>query len=145
MHFDELVWGGSGSVEVQNIFKSIKQEGADVHVIPREISGTAEHETVDQALQLSMYRHARKYRDTPGTMVVCTGDGKGYEKEKGFLFDLEGFLKDGWEVIVFSWDCACHDKLREFAASSGKFVLLDDHYQSITFIEGGRTASDVGS
>ncbi len=76
-------------------------------------------------------------------MVVATGDGKGYDAEDGFLYDLEGFLEGGWGIEVMSWEHCCHNKLREFAQKHGQFVSLDPYYRQITFIKNGRTVEKL--
>lgn len=134
--FDELVWAGSGPPELEEIFKNIVARGVELLLIPR--SATGENETVDQALQLAMYRHHRKYRNRPGTIVLCTGDGKGFHEEKGFLWDVQGFIEDGWTLDLYSWDSACHNGLKRFAKKHGKYVPLEDYYASITFQKNGR-------
>ncbi|HET6226092.1 MAG TPA: hypothetical protein VFF27_07415 [Bacteroidia bacterium] len=141
MEFEELVWAGSGSTEMEDVFQSIISRGVDLQIIPRSESG--ENETVDQAIQLSMYRHHRKYRDSPGTIVLCTGDGKGFHEEKGFLYDVEGFIQDGWELHLYSWDVACHKGLKRFAKKYGRYTPLEKHYRAITFLKNGREAIDV--
>src|ERR1700743_2896764 len=85
MTFDELVWAGSGPQELEHIFKSVVDRGVDLQLIPRNNGGG--NEMVDLAMQLAMYRHNRKYKKSPGTIVLCTGDGKGFHEEKGFLYD----------------------------------------------------------
>jgi hypothetical protein len=141
MEFEELVWAGSGSTELIDVFQSIISRGVDLQIIPRSESG--ENETVDQAIQLSMYRHHRKYRDCPGTIVLCTGDGKGYHEEKGFLYDVSGFIEDGWDLHLYSWDLACHQGLKKFAKRYGRYTPLEKHYEAITFLKNGRHAEEV--
>ena len=141
MEFDELVWAGSGPPEMEEVFKTITDKGIDLQLIPRSESG--ENETVDQIMQLSMYRHARKYRNTPGTIILCTGDGKGFHEEKGFLYDVKGFIEDGWKLNLYSWDAICHNGLKQFAKEHGYYVALEKHYHGITFIKDGRNASEV--
>ncbi|MES2628511.1 MAG: hypothetical protein V4616_06030 [Bacteroidota bacterium] len=141
LEFEELVWAGSGPHDIEDIFESMTKRGIDLHIIPR--SETGEHETVDEAIQLCMYRHHRKYRNSPGTIVLCTGDGKGYHEEKGFLYDVTGFIEDGWDLALYSWDANCHHQLKDFAIKHGHYVKLEDHYESITFIKSGRNAKPV--
>jgi hypothetical protein len=141
MEFDELVWAGSGSREMKDVFQSIVARGVDLQIIPRSESG--ENETVDQAIQLSMYRHHRKYRVSPGTIVLCTGDGKGFHEEKGFLYDVNGFIQDGWDLDLYSWDIACHKGLKRFAKKYGRYTPLEKHYRAITFLKNGRHAVNV--
>lgn len=135
MAFDEMVWAGSGTHEIEEIFHNMRGEGVDIHIIPRTEGG--EHETVDEAIQLCMYRKAHKYRHSPGTIILCTGDGKGYHEEKGFLYDVKGFIEDGWKLILFSWDANCHHSLKHFAQTHGHYVKLEDHYREITFLKDG--------
>jgi hypothetical protein len=141
MNFEELVWAGSGDAETGEIFHGLKERGVDVQIIPRSEGG--EHETVDNAMQLAMYRHARKYRDFAGTMVLCSGDGKGADEEKGFLHDLMNFVDDGWRLELYSWDKACSQALKDFANNHGEYIPLDEYYESITFIKDGRPALPV--
>jgi hypothetical protein len=141
MEFDEMVWAGSGSAEMGDVFKSMTDKGVDLQIIPRSESG--ENETVDQAMQLSMYRHCRKYKNTPGTIVLCTGDGKGFHEEKGFLYDVQGFIEDGWTLNLYSWDAICHEGLKHFAKQHGHYIPLEPYYHAITFIKDGRHADEV--
>lgn len=141
MEFKELVWAGSGPSEMEDVFQSITARGVDLQIIPRSESG--ENETVDQAIQLSMYRHHRKYKDSPGTIVLCTGDGKGFHEEKGFLYDVNGFIEDGWGLNLYSWDAICHHGLKEFAKQNGHYTPLEKYYHGITFLKNGRRAEPV--
>jgi hypothetical protein len=131
-----MVWAGSGDLETEKVFSALREKGVKLLIIPGTEGG--ENETVDMAVQLYMYRHARKYRDTPGTIVLCTGDGKGYSKEEGFLFDVEGFILDGWRLVLYSWDSVCHDALKAFARKHGTYLSLERFYDAITFIQDGR-------
>lgn len=141
LEFDELVWGGSMPPETEGVWDSIRKQGIEPELIPRKEGG--EYNTVDQAIQLMMYRHARKYRDAPGTIVLCTGDGAGYHHEKGFLYDVTGFIEDGWDIVLYSWDIICHKQLKQFAREHGEYVKLEDYYKSVTFIKHGRHAEPV--
>lgn len=134
----EIVWGGSTPPTTDDVWRRLGERGIKPHLIPRSPSG--ENETVDHIVQLQMYRHASKYAATPGTMVVCTGDGKGYDNEEGFLFDVEGFVKAGWELRVVSWTHSCSARLKGFAEQNGKFIALEEHYDEVTFLQGGRRA-----
>jgi hypothetical protein len=137
----EVVWGGSIPPENDSVWSHLKSKGVDPDLIPRSESG--ENETVDHIIQLKMHRHSKKYKKQPGTIVVGTGDGKGYNEENGFLYDLEGFLDDGWKIEVMSWEHSCHSRLREFAEKHGKFISLDKYYDQITFISGGRVVKPL--
>ncbi|MDB0527203.1 hypothetical protein LBW56_10925 [Ralstonia solanacearum] len=138
---NEIVWGGSTPPTTDDVWRHLSERGIKPFLIPRADSG--ENETVDHIVQLQMYRHSRKYRGTPGTMVVCTGDGKGYDNEEGFLFDVEGFVKEGWQLQVVSWTHSCSARLKLFAEQTGKFIALEDHYADVTFLQGGRRAGQL--
>lgn len=129
--FNEIVWGGSIPPESKAVWDVMRKNGVEPELIPR--SSTGENDTVDQAIQLRMYRHARKYKDSPGTLILCTGDGAGFNDDKGFLYDVSSLISDGWDIILYSWDNICHKKLRQFAKDNGKYVALDEHYKLITF------------
>ncbi len=137
----EVVWGGSIPPETDSVWKALRDRGVQPDLIPRSDSG--ENETVDNKIQLLMHRHVRKYRHNPGTIVVCTGDGKGYHKEEGFLYDLEGHVEAGWAVEVISWTHSCHRLLQQFARTRGRFIALEQYYDAVTYIKGGRSSSAV--
>lgn len=137
----EVVWGGSIPPEQDDVWRHLKVMCIEPDLIPRSRSG--ENQTVDQAIQLRMHRHVRKYRDSPSTIVLCTGDGRGYHREEGFFYDVTGFVEDGWKLEVLSWEHACHQQLKEFAIRNGVYVPLGEFYESITFIERGRTVLPV--
>jgi len=132
----ELVWGGSVPPENDEVWSYLRDLGVQPDLIPRPSTG--EHETVDHLIQLKMHRHVRKYRGAPGTIVLATGDGSGYYKQDGFLYDVEGFIDDGWRIEILSWEHSCHGELRKFAEKWGTFVRLDDYYEQITFVRNGR-------
>lgn len=133
----EAVWGGSVPPPDDSVWAFLRGEiKIDPDLLPRAKGG--EHETVDHLIQLRMYRHVRKHRDNPGTIVLATGDGKGYFQEEGFLYDLEGFVQDGWGIEILSLEHSCHRSLRRFAEENGKFISLDKYYNQISFIKDGR-------
>jgi len=138
---EHVVWGGSIPPKNDQLWDYLRKVDVEPDLLPR--SETGENETVDHLIQLRMYRHARQFRDSPGTIVLLTGDGKGYFKNEGFLYDIEGFVNDGWAVEVASWDHCCNAKMREFAKDRGKYIKLDDLYEKISFISGGRVVSKL--
>src|SRR5712691_3423926 len=137
----EVVWGGSITPKNDEVWNYLKDISIKPDLIPR--SKTGENETVDHLIQLKMHRHIRKYKTNPGTIVLATGDGKGYYKQDGFLYDLEGFIEDGWGIEILSWEHSCHGELKKFAKKYGRFVRLDDYYESISFIKNGRVVSPL--
>ena len=92
---------------------------------------------LDQCLQVHMLRAISDYRD-PQVAVLMTGDGAGYDDGVGFHADMQRMHTSGWGIEVLSWQRACRRALREWATANGTFVALDDYYESITFLEGGR-------
>lgn len=137
----EAVWGGSIPPANDNVWQYLRDRNIEPDLIPRSSSG--ENETIDHLIQLRMHRHARKYRTDPGIIVLATGDGKGYADEEGFLFDLEGFVSDGWGIELLSWDHSCHGRLQQFAEQHGRYIPLDTFYDKITFIKNGRIVQPI--
>ena len=72
-----------------------------------------------------------------------TGDGAGYDDGVGFHADLERMHAAGWGIEVISWQRSCRRALREWATEIGRFIALDDYYESITFLEGGRRSAPL--
>lgn len=134
---DEIVWAGSIPPPDDSVWSYLRDElQIEPELIERATAG--EQETVDHLIQLRMHRHVRKYRNTPGLIILATGDGRGYEKEEGFLYDVEGFVEDGWSLRLLSWEHSCHRRLRAFAERHGEFIPLDQFYEQISFIKNGR-------
>lgn len=134
---DELVWAGSIPPPDDSVWEYLRNE-LNIEPDLLERSGAGEQETVDHLIQLKMHRHLRKYKDDPGVIILATGDGKGYEEEDGFLYDVEGFVEDGWKIRLLSWEHSCHRRLRSFAEKKGEFIPLDRYYNNISFIKNDR-------
>ncbi len=92
---------------------------------------------LDQCLQVHMLR-AISDNSEPQIAVLLTGDGAGYDDGVGFHADMERMYAAGWGIEVLSWERSCRRTLRDWASARGAFVKLDDHYNSITFLEGTR-------
>jgi hypothetical protein len=103
---------------------------------------TGGEQGLDQCLQVHMLR-AISDHDEPQIVVLMTGDGAGYDDGVGFHADMERMHEAGWGVEVVSWRGHCRRALREWAEANGVFVSLDDHYESATFLTGGRSARAV--
>ena len=41
----------------------------------------------------------------------------------------------GWRIEVLSWRHSCNRRMREWAENVGRFIALDDCYESTTFLE----------
>ena len=100
---------------------------------------------VDQTLQTAMLRDAFDYNGNPGIAVLLTGDGSGFIDGVGSHADLERMHGRGWRVEVLSWQHSCKRRKREWAEQNGRFVALDDFYESITFLEPPMPGEPVGS
>jgi hypothetical protein len=98
---------------------------------------TGGEQGLDQCLQVHMLR-AISDNTEPQIGVLLTGDGAGYDDGVGFHADIERMYAAGWGIEVLSWERSCRRTLRDWASANGAFVKLDDHYNSITFLEGTR-------
>jgi hypothetical protein len=101
------------------------------------LAGTGSEQAVDQALQVHMLRALADHEE-PQVAVLVTGDGAGYDTGAGFHADLERMARRGWGIEVMAWDLSCNRRLREWAEENGCFVPLEEHYDAITFVQGGR-------
>ena len=90
---------------------------------------------VDQMLQTAMLRDSLDYNGNPGIAVLLTGDGAGFMDGVGFHADLERMYSRGWRIEVLSWRNSCNRRMREWAERNGRFIALDDFYDSVTFLE----------
>ena len=92
---------------------------------------------LDQCLQVHMLR-AMADNAEPQVAVLLTGDGAGYDDGVGFHADMARMHTAGWGIEVLSWRRSCRRALMEWATAHGRFIPLDDYYEAITFVEGGR-------
>lgn len=74
-----------------------------------------------------------------GVMVVASGDGNGWDLGDGFSRPLLAARRRGWAVEILSWRDSLHRRLASTVRElGGAVILLDDYYEQITFVEGGR-------
>ena len=125
---------GSIPPELRHVWNRLENEGVTVQLLERGAVQGRE-QGVDQALQTVMLRDGFDYNGTPGIAVMLTGDGAGFHDGVGFHADLERMRRRGWDVEVLSWRHGCNRRMREWAEENGKFIALDDFYDSITFLE----------
>lgn len=97
---------------------------------------------LDQCLQVHMLRAISDFPE-PQVAVLMTGDGAGYDDGVGFHADIERMHEAGWGIEVVSWRAHCRRTLRDWAEKNGVFVSLDDHYNSVTFLEGSRRVTPL--
>ena len=102
--------------------------------------GGREFQIVDYAIQSKMLRTVVKHSDSPGKIVLCTGDGAGLHGASGFLYDLKLAVSKDWDIEVVAWRTYCNKRLRAFAEREGVFLPIEDIYCQISYINGGRNA-----
>lgn len=105
-------------------------------------ASSGKEQAVDQALQTRMLRLGYDY-DPPETLVLLSGDGKGFEEGVGFFSDIKRLHKIGWRIEVLSWADSCKKEMRAWAEDHALFVPLDTFYSSITFLEKLRWAKPL--
>ena len=129
---------GSVPPTTDELWTRIRELG--IQIITQERGKYQNNEVaVDEIIQLKM---ANRILDceSPETMVLLTGDGKGYNQGIGFIPQLERAVKRNWKIEVISWGIGCNKALREFASNNGVFRELEPVYENVTFIEGFRLA-----
>ena len=125
---------GSVPPELRHVWNRLENEGVTVQ-LPERRAMEGREQGVDQTLQTAMLRDALDYSGDPGIAVLLTGDGSGFVDGVGFHADLERMHGRGWRIEVLSWRHSCNRRMREWAECNGRFVALDDFYESITFLE----------
>jgi len=122
------------------VWRHLDQLGVHLILLDKTASGK-EQDSVDMSLQTWMFRMMCDHE--PGTMALITGDGSGKSLGKGFLADLERIHDKGWDVEVYAWETTCNRYLKDFAERSGRFVSLEKHYYSISFLESQRFEKEL--
>ena len=125
---------GSVPPELRQVWNRLENEGVTVRLLERGALDGRE-QGVDQTLQTEMLRDGFDYNGTPGILVMLTGDGAGFADGVGFHADMERMRRRGWRIEVLSWRHSCNRRMQEWAKENGKFIALDDFYDSITFLE----------
>ena len=125
---------GSIPPELRHVWNRMENLGVTVQLLERGAMGGRE-QGVDQALQVAMLRDMADYNGDPGIVAMLTGDGAGFVDGVGFHADLERMRRRGWRIEVISWRYSCNRRMREWAEENGKFIALDDFYDSVTFLE----------
>lgn len=133
---------GSVPPELRTVWTRLENEGIKVELSERGALHRTE-QGVDQKLQANMLRNALDYNGDPGIAVLLTGDGSGFYDGVGFHADLERMHRKGWRIEVLSWTYSCNRRMKEWAEQNGKFIALDDFYESITFLEPPRPGQAV--
>jgi hypothetical protein len=124
---------GSVPPELRAVWNMLEGSGVEVELFERgETSGR--EQGVDQALQTRMLRDLIDHNGNPGIAVLLTGDGAGFYDGVGFHADIERMHARGWEVEGLSWEESCNRRMRHWVEENGRFICLDDYYESITFL-----------
>ena len=134
---------GSIPPDLEEVWNGLEREGVAVHLLERG----AEHgreQGVDATLQVEMLRDMGRHNGDPGIVVLLTGDGSGFYDGVGFHADIELMHSKGWQIEVLSWHHSCNNRMREWVEEHGKFVELDDFYESITFLKPPRLGDPIG-
>lgn len=134
---------GSIPPELRHVWNQMEREGVTVHLLERG-AGQGREQGVDATLQVEMLRDMGRYNGDPGIVVLLTGDGSGFYDGAGFHADIELMHSKGWGIEVLSWRHSCNSRMREWVEQNGKFVELDDFYESVTFLEPPRPGDPIG-
>ena len=129
----KAVAAGSIPPALANLWNNLHRAGVEVHLYDRGEPGRGEQETPDRWLQLRMLEDTVDYIDNPGTVVLLTRDGAGYNDGRGFHRTLERMRGRGWQVELLSWVHSCNRRMRDWVEENGVFVPLDDYYKAVTF------------
>lgn len=132
----QVFFVGSTPPESDKIWTYLESIGIKPQTIPRAPGG--EHNTTDYLLQTHLLRLG--YLPEKGTIALLSGDGAGIYKGEGFFADLKNLHSANWNIEVYAWEENCHKGMKEYAEKNWKFVNLTDHYYSITFLQGVRSA-----
>lgn len=131
---------GSVPPPSDSLWEYLRNLNIELTLLDKTIDGK-EQESVDISLQSMMLRTILD--NEPSIMAVLTGDGAGNLLGKGFLADLRRAKKRGWDIEVYAWEVNCNQYLKEFAEKEGKFIPLERHYYSITFLKGERVVQPL--
>lgn len=134
---DAAYLSGSIPPPSSSLWNYIKGMGIQLQLLNKTAEGF-EQESVDMSLQTMMLRTVIDHRDNPSTVAILTGDGAGKQLGEGFLSDLKRFVDYGWDIEVYAWDISCNKYLKQYAQDNGKFIALEDYYESITFLKEDR-------
>jgi hypothetical protein len=100
---------------------------------------TGAEQAGDELLQNAIYR-ALFHAPRPGTVVLATGDGAGWQDGRGFGATLRAARQRGFGVEVVSFEGQLNRRLRDLVERDGVVVTLDPYYDAIAFLEGLRPA-----
>ncbi len=140
-HIDNIFFAGSVPPKGDALWNAVRNAGITPSLLPRSLSD-GEADSTDHVLQLALLRLAMDHPE-PSTVALLTGDGAGINAGEGFLADAIRLASRGWKFEVYSWDAACHGQLKKFAEENGKYIKLEEYYENVTFVQGGRRATEL--
>jgi hypothetical protein len=111
---DYAIVGGSLPPQNDDLWLQFKSLNIDVDTQERgELSGR--EVAVDQMIQFAM---ANRILDAkfPGTMILLTGDGAGYNDGKGFIKALERATSHGWRYRSCQLGCRLQFSFAQFCS-----------------------------
>lgn len=90
---------------------------------------------IDAIIQGRMFKLATT-TSTNQVVVLITGDGNGFHRNKGFIEPLRILHEKGFDVEVYSWERCFNSSLRDWAEQHGKAILLDDFFDCLIVTPG---------
>jgi hypothetical protein len=132
----------AGSVPPGNdaLWEAASEAGFDTTLLKRvgDDTGRLVEQSVDEAIHLRI-SNLLLDEDTPGTIVVATGDGAQTDQGCSFTDQVVRAAKRGWKVEVWSWQSQLSNRLRDTRLrfpDHVKIFELDEWYKDIVFIKG---------
>lgn len=140
----------AGSVPPGNdaLWQAAQAAGFDTTLLKRVESdnGRLVEQGVDEVIHLKI-GNTLLDEDTPGTLVILTGDGAITEQGSSFTKQVERAAKRQWKVEIWSWRSQLSPKLRDMRLRYPNYVtvyFLDEWYWGLIFIKSGTyTVNDV--
>ena len=128
---------GSLPPELTRLWDRLSDQGVQVDKYYRH--GFGEQQVPDTRLQLRMSHDLIESMKSgkPATAVLLTGDGAGFMEGEGFHVTLSNMHEFGWDIEVLSWEGCCNIRMKRWVVEQGLFISLDEHYNSVTFLEAG--------
>ncbi|NHO40416.1 NYN domain-containing protein [Acetobacter ghanensis] len=133
----------AGSVPPGNdaLWTAAQVAGFDTTLLKRVESddGRLVEQGVDEVIHLKI-GNILLDEDTPGTLVILTGDGAITEQGSSFTKQVERAAKRQWNVEIWSWRSQLSPKLRDMRLKYPDHVtvyFLDEWYWGLIFIKSG--------
>lgn len=113
---------------------SCSDELADLHKVARFME-----DLVDETLQTRIAESVMEYFDSPGTLVLATGDAQPARYSDGFFMYAERALRMGWYVEVVSWSMSLSSRWRKSGLTQRwgdrfRLIRLDDFLDELLLL-----------